>query len=215
MPAARSTGGSRSTRPHREFISTGPPLRGRRQGPVPTQGEGSNYKDLANRVVEPADHAIGRSRGGLTTKTHALVDGNGLPLVIALTPGQAHDSPALPKLLAELRIPRIGPGRPRTTPEALRADKAYSARAHRGHLRSRGITAVIPEPSDQIRHRKNKGSRGGRPVTFDASDYKNRNVVERAFNQMKNWRGLATRYDKHAVVFRGGVLLSAIMLWLA
>lgn len=61
------------------------------------------------RCEEPADHAIGRSRGGLTTKTHALVDGNGLPLVIALTPGQANDSPALPKLLAELRVPRVGP----------------------------------------------------------------------------------------------------------
>jgi transposase len=60
-------------------------------------------------------------------------------------------------------------------------------------LRSRGIVAVIPEPSDQVRHRKNKGSRGGRPVAFDASDCKNRNVVERALNQMKNWRGLATR----------------------
>ena len=175
----------------------------------------SSYKDPPDRVVEPEDHAIGRSRGGLTTKTHALVDGNGLPLVIALTPGQANDSPALPKLLAELRIPRVGPGRPRTTPAALRADKAYSARAHRAHLRSRGIVAVIPEPSDQIRHRQNKGSRGGRPIAFDASDYKHRNVVERAFNHMKNWRGLATRYDKHAVVFRGGVVLAAIILWLA
>lgn len=206
---------SRSTRPRREFISTVQLQRGRRARPVPTQGAGSSYKDPPDRVVEPDDHAIGRSRGGLTTKTHALVDGNGLPLVIALTPGQANDSPALPKLLAELRIPRVGPGRPRTTPQALRADKAYSARGHRAHLRSRGIVAVIPEPSDQIRHRKNKGSRGGRPVGFDASDYKNRNVVERAFNHIKNWRGLATRYDKHAVVFRGGVVLAAIMLWLA
>jgi len=92
----------------------------------------------------------------------------------------------LPKLLAELRIPRLGTGRPRTTPQALRADKAYSARAHRAHLRSWGITAVIPEPSDQVRHGKNKGSRGGRPVAFDASDYNIRNVVERAFNHMKN-----------------------------
>jgi putative transposase len=164
---------------------------------------------------EPGDHAIGRSRGGLTTKTHALVDGNGLPLVIAVTPGQANDSPALPLLLAELRVPRLGPGRPRTTPVALRGDKAYSARAHRKHLRARGITAVIPEQSDQLRHRKNRGSRGGRPVDFDAADYKNRNVVERAFNHMKNWRGLATRYDKHALVYRGGVVLAAIMLWLA
>jgi putative transposase len=151
----------------------------------------------------------------LTTKTHALVDGNGLPLVIAVTPGQANDSSALPKLLAELRVPRQGPGRPRNTPEAVRADKAYSARAHRGHLRSRGITAVIPEPSDQIRHRKNKGSRGGRPVSFDAHDYKDRNVVERAFNHFKNWHGLASRYDKYALVYRGVVVLAAIVLWLS
>jgi transposase len=54
---------------------------------------------------------------------------------------------------------------------------------------------VIPEPSDQIGHRKNKGSRGGRPVSYDTADYKNRNVVERCFNQLKNWRGIATRYD--------------------
>ena len=151
----------------------------------------------------------------MTTKTHALVDGNGLPLVIAVTPGQANDSPALPKLLAELRVPRHGPGRPRTTPQAVRADKAYSARAHRAALRSRGITAVIAEPADQIGHRKNKGSRGGRPVNFDADDYKNRNVVERAFNHIKNWRGLATRYDKHALVYRGGVVLASILLWLS
>ena len=117
------------------------------------------------------------------------MDGHGLPLVIAVTPGQANDSPALPKLLAELRVPRQGPGRPRTTPAALRADKAYSAR-------------------------KNKGSRGGRPVSFDAHDYKNRNVVERTFH-FKNWRGLASRYDKYALVYRGGVVLAAIMLWLA
>jgi transposase len=158
---------------------------------------------------------MGRSHGGLTTKTHALVDGRGMPLVIAVTPGQAHDSPALPKLLTELRIPRPGPGRPRTRPDALRGDKAYSARAHRTYLRSRGITAVIPERTDQIRHRQNKRSRGGRPVNFDVEDYKNRNVIERAFNQLKNWRGIATRYDKHALVYRGGVVLAAIVLWLS
>ena len=211
----RSTGRSRSTRPQRGFISTARPLRGLWAGLAPTQGAGSNYKDPGARAVEPGDHAIGRSRGGLTTKTHALVDGNGLPLVIAVTPGQANDSPALPKLLAELRVARVGPGRPRTTPISLRADKAYSARSHRVHLRTRGIIAVIPEPSDQVRHRKNKGSLGGRPVAFDAADYKNRNVVERAFNHIKNWRGLATRYDKTALVYRGGVVLAAIILWLS
>ena len=113
-----------------------------------------------------------------------------------------------------LRVPRLGPGRPRTTPELLRGDKAYSARGHRRHLRERGIKAVIPEPSDQIGHRKNRGSRGGRPVRYDAAEYRNRNVVERCFNQLKNWRGIATRYDKYALVYRGGVVLAAITLWL-
>jgi transposase len=180
-----------------------------------TQGARSNDKKLLRRKDEPDDHAIGRSRGALTTKTHALVDGNGLPLVIAVAPGQANDSPALPKLLAELRVPRLGLGRPRTRPEALRRDKAYPARAHRAHLRARGIAAVIPEQADQVGHRQNTGSRGGRQVDFDATDYKKRNVVERAFNHMKNWRGPATRYDKHALAYRGGVVLAAILLWLA
>jgi len=121
----------------------------------------------------------------------------------------------LPRLLAELRVARPGPGRPRTRPDALRGDKAYSSRGHRAHLRSRGITAVIPEPGDQITNRARRGSRGGRPVAFDAADYRNRNVIERAFNQLKNWRGIATRYDKHALVYRGGVVLASILLWLS
>ena len=150
----------------------------------------------------------------MTTKTHAIVDGRGRPLVILIGPGHVHDSPMLPPLLAALSVPRTGPGRPRTRPEALIADKAYSARAHRAHLRARNITAVIPEKNDQIGHRRQRGSAGGRPPNFDRTAYKGRNVVERGFNRIKHWRGLATRYDKHAVVYRGGVVLAAIMLWL-
>lgn len=120
----------------------------------------------------------------------------------------------LAALLASLSVPRLGPGRPRTRPDAVIADKAYSARAHRQHLRDRKITVVIPEKDDQIRHRRHRGSAGGRPVNFDTITYKNRNVVERGFNRIKQWRGLATRYDKHAVTYRGGVILAAIMLWL-
>jgi len=119
----------------------------------------------------------------------------------------------LPVLLAALEIPRIGPGRARTRPDALLADKAYSSRSHRALLRSRGIKAVIPEPADQIGHRKRKGSRGGRPVSYDRDHYKNRNVIERGFNNFKQWRGLASRYDKLAVNFRGGAVLRAIVIW--
>ena len=134
--------------------------------------------------------------------------------MLIVSPGQAGDSPALPRLLAQLHVVRSGPGRPRTTPTVLRGDKAYSSRGHRALLRSRGIVAVIPEPADQAGHRKRKGARGGRPVGYDVEDYKGRNVVERFFNRMKNWRGLASRYDKHALVYRGGVVLAAILDWL-
>ena len=80
-------------------------------------------------------------------------------------------------------------------------------------LRSRGITAVIPEKSDQIAARKRKGSRGGRPPAFDAEAYKDRNVVERSFALIKQWRGIATRYDKLAVTYRAGAVLHACLTW--
>jgi len=92
----------------------------------------SNYK---NPLVESVDHAVGRSRGGLTTKLHTLVDGRGRPLVVHAGPGHGGDSPMLTVLLDELRAPRLGPGRARTSPESLAADKAYSSRGHRQMLR--------------------------------------------------------------------------------
>ena len=88
-------------------------------------------------------------------------------------------------LLEAIRVPRLGPGRPRTRPQAVLGDKAYSSRAIRAELRQRGIVAVIPERADQQGHRKRRGSRGGRPVTYDPVAYKGRNVVERAFNAVK------------------------------
>lgn len=141
------------------------------------------------------------------------MDGRGRPLVIHTGPGHANDSPMLPVLLAALEVSRIGPGRARTRPEALLGDKAYSSRGHRALLRRRGIKAVIPEPADQIGHRQRKGSRGGRPVSYDCDLYKHRNVIERGFNTFKQWRGLASRYDKLAVNYRGGAVLRAIVIW--
>jgi transposase len=149
----------------------------------------------------------------LSTKIHQLVDGHGLPLVIAVAAGQANDAPALLPLLGQLRVTRPV-GRPRTRPDRLRGDKAYSSRAIRSHLRERGIVAVIPEPSDQIGHRKRRGPRGGRPPVFDATDYRNRNVIERRFCHLKQWRGLATRYDKHARNYAGALALAALLTWL-
>lgn len=96
----------------------------------------------------------------------------------------------------------------------MQQTQAYSSKANRAHLRSRRITAVIPEPADQIVHRRRRGHRGGRPVDFDPVAYRRRNVIERAFNQLKQWRGLATRYDKHATTYRGAVVLASILTWL-
>jgi len=148
----------------------------------------------------------------LSTKIHHLVEGHGLPLVIAVAAGQANDTPAALPLLAQLRVSRPI-GRPRTRPDRLRGDKAYSCRAIRTHLRQRGITAVIPEPADQAGHRKRRGSRGGRPPAFDPIDYRHRNVIERRFCHLKQWRGLATRYDKLATVYRAAAVLNAVIAW--
>lgn len=208
------TGVSQSTPPSTGHISTRP-TSDEWSAPPASQGAEASYNSSASDPeAEPPDHAIGRSRGGLSTKIHQLVDGRGRPLVVALTAGQAGDSPMLKFLLADLAVARTGPGRPRTRPSALLGDKAYSSRAIRDLLRSKRVAAVIPQPSDQIAHRKRRGSAGGRPPAFDPTTYKGRNVVERSFNDHKQWRGLATRYDKLATVYRGGVVLRAITLWL-
>lgn len=134
--------------------------------------------------------------------------------MVLVGPGQAHDGPVFEHLLDHLKVGRRGRGRPRTRPDRVRADKAYSSRANRARLRRRRIGAVIPEPADQVANRRRRGARGGRPPAFDAEDYRGRNVVERNFNNIKQWRGLATRYDKLAIVYRAAAVLRAITLWL-
>ena len=73
---------------------------------------------------------------------------------------------------------------------------------------------MIPEKADHIANRKRRGAKGGRPPRFDKEAYKRRNVIERCFQVFKQWRGIATRYDKLAVNYRGGVILRAITIWL-
>lgn len=105
------------------------------------------------------------------------------------------------------------PGRPRTRPDAVLADRAYSSRAIRKHLHRRGIRAVIPQPSDQLGHRLRRGRAGGRPPAFDAEAYRQRNAVERCINRLKQWRGLAMRTDKLAIAYKGALHLAAILIW--
>ncbi|MFD7755335.1 IS5 family transposase [Streptomyces sp. NPDC059757] len=162
---------------------------------------------------EPDDHALGRSRGGLSTKVPLASDSQARPLAIHVTAGQAGDAPAFEAVMARIRIPRTGLGRPRTRPATILADRAYSSRAIGGHLRRRGIRAVIPQPADQIGHRLRRGRAGGRPPGFDAEACKERNTVERCINRLKRWRGLAMRTGKLAIAYQAALHLAAILFW--
>ncbi|WP_406223092.1 IS5 family transposase [Streptomyces decoyicus] len=173
---------------------------------------GALKRGRRNAVSRP-DHALGRSRGGLSTKVHLAADGRARPLAFTLTAGQAGDAPTFEKVMTLIRVPRTGPGRPRTRPEAVLADRAYSSRAIRAQLRRRGIRTVIPQPSDQIGHRQRRGRHGGRPPGFDREAYKQRNTVERCINRLKQWRGLATRTDKLAIAYQAALHLAGILIW--
>jgi transposase len=158
---------------------------------------GPGTAELFNSVRRRGATGGDSSLCGLSTKIHALVDGNGRPPVLLVAPGQGGDAPMFPHLMSHLTINR---GRSRQA-----ADPPGPCAWGQG--------LFIPEPADQIGHRKRRGSAGGRPPAFDKEDYKGRNVVERNFNTFKQWRGLATRYDKLAPTYRGGAVLRAVTGW--
>src|SRR6266852_3970802 len=142
------------------------------------------------RAKKNGPQAIGRSRGGLTTKIHALVDALGNPVKLMLSPGQAHDLACAQPLIEN------------ADPDALIGDKAYDADSFVDTLTQRGITPVIPPKAN----RKT-------PRECDSALYCERNLVERFFNKLKHFRAIATRYDKLAKIFLAGVqLASAIIL---
>ena len=113
-----------------------------------------------------------------------------------------------------IRIGRRGKGRPRTRPGAALGDKAYSSAANRAYLRKRGIKAVIPVKEDQKKYRRNRGSAGGRPPAFDRARCTERNTVERCFGKLRQFRAVATRYDKRQFIYQGTVDLASIRIWL-
>ncbi len=135
---------------------------------------------------------MGRRRGGLTTKIHAVVDRNGLPVRLALTPGQDHDNALATDLLANLK--------PRSL---VLADRAYDADAIRKLVNEQEAFANIPPK----RNRK-------APICFSPFLYKARNRIERFFNKMKHFRRIATRYDKLAANYLAALKLASVRLWL-
>jgi transposase len=186
------------------FISTARP------SPA-TQGASSNYK---NPWFEPPDHAIGRSRGGLTCKVHLVADGKGRPLGWVLTGGNINDTTMMAATLEQIYVPRMSGGKPRIRPDRVLAVKGYPSKANRAWLRSRGIAATIPERDDKIAHRRKKP---GRPIDFgehQRARYHGRNVVERCFNKLKQWRGIAMRTDKTARSYRAAISLAAALIWI-
>ena len=135
---------------------------------------------------------MGRSRGGLTTKIHALVDANGLPVKFKLTEGQAHDGRSAQDMLGD-----IGEG------QILLADRAYDSDAMREALAERGAWANVRPMPNRIRM-----------PAFSKFLYRYRNVVERFFSKIKHYRAIATRYEKHDENYLALVKLAASRIWM-
>jgi len=134
---------------------------------------------------------VGRSRGGRTTAIHALTDAAGKPRVLLIAPGNVHDVMMAEELLSAAGVI-----------ERLIADKAYDTNRLRSHLKERGIEAVIPS----VARRKPL-------IPHDQEAYRQRNLIERMFARLKDFRRIATRYDKLARNYLAGVLLAAAIIW--
>ncbi len=134
-------------------------------------------------------------------------------MAFLVIPGQWGDAPQVIEVLDRIRVARPQGGRPRTRPDHLSGDKAYSSRRNRRHLRRRHIKHTIPEPKDQRGNRKRRGSKGGWPTGLGSETYKRRNEVERTVNRLKNFRAVAS-LRQGAYVFHGIVTTAAIRLWL-
>jgi transposase len=152
---------------------------------------------------EPDDHALGRSRGGFSTKIHVLCDGKGHPLHFHLTPGQDHESTALQPLLEGAdRVITDGEGEPVAWPVALAGDKAYRADWIDEYLQHLGIKPVIPTQKNQ--------SRESRSVRFDRRTYRRRSIIEQLIGWLKESRRIFSRFEKTAKNF-GGMLKMAFV----
>jgi transposase len=134
---------------------------------------------------------------------HVRAEGNGKLMTLVLTPGQRHEAIAFERLMEQGAVKRCGPGRPKLRPRRIVGDKGYSSRKIRHYARRHGMRVTIP-------HRCNEHRSG----PFDRTVYRQRNRVERLINRLKQFRRLATRYDKRAENYRALWLIAATTLWL-
>lgn len=147
--------------------------------------------------------ALGRSKGGFTTKIHLRCEGNGKPVTFLLSVGERHEAVVFEQLMEQGVVKRSRAGRPRLRPRRVVGDKGYSSGNIRRYLRRRGIRLTIPRKSNECRRGK-----------FDKSIYRQRNLVERCFNRLKQFRRIATRYEKNAHNYLAMLTLASILLWL-
>lgn len=161
------------------------------------------HQHAAGARRSDTDEALGRSQGGFSTKLHLRAEGQGKPMVLLVTAGQRHEQTMFEPLMEAGRVKRRGRGRPRHRPKRLVGDKGYSSRRNRRYLYRKGIGTVIPRKRNERRH--------GR---FDRVTYRERNRVERLINRLKQFRRIATRYEKVALNYLAMVTIAALLLWL-
>jgi len=147
--------------------------------------------------------ALGRSRGGFSTKLHLRAEGGGKPLTLRITAGQRHEAVEFERLMEQGAVQRPGRGRPKLRPKRVVGDKGYRSTRIRQYLQQRGIRMTIPRKANERR----TGS-------FDRAVYRKRNRIERLINRLKQYRRIATRYEKRAANYVAMLTIVAIRLWL-
>ena len=161
------------------------------------------HQHAAGEKTRGHDEALGRSQGGFSTKVHLRAEGGGKPVVFVLTAGQRHEQVVFEALMEQGQVNRPGRGRPKLRPKRIVGDKGYNSGKVRRYLRDRCIEIVIPRQQ----HEKRQGA-------FDKQLYSERNRVERLINRLKQFRRVATRYEKQAVNYLAILTLAAIVVWL-